>query len=275
MALREDINAAIAKANQSGYTAGGSAAANGINRQYQQQLLSGLTQLQSKYGSAEDTLSQQLGGAQNEGQDTLNQNAVTEQVDLRRILEQMANYGATNGGQLAGLNSQADATRQNSDNAVYSQRSADINSINDQLAQDESTGETDLQNLQAQTEQNRQNSLNALSSSGSSTPSLADVEKLIKGNGPNAAIHIIVSAYGAGTKQADSALADIGYQGLSFDEDGNPHILGTLADYATYGLNGGYMYDQNGNGHYITTINEYTQAKQKGYKTYPEVQGGS
>jgi hypothetical protein len=112
----------------------------------------------------------------------------------------------------------------------------------------------------AQTQQSYNNSQQAAAVKAATPPTQAQINSMTKGQGPVAAINNIVSAYGAGTQAADNALASVGYTGISFDANNQPHILNTLSDYATYGLNSGKMYDKNGFGHTISTIAEYNGA---------------
>lgn len=185
--LLQDIDDQINKLKAQGYaTAGGSDAVNAIGNQDTANVIDELSQLRNKnasqlgnyqtqldavpgkYQGTIDNLDQQISDNPAKYQPEYDSHAVQEQTDLRRAVENAANYGQLGGGALPQWQLQASATKQNADNSTESsqknemvnlqsqladtnrQKQQDIDSITNTISSLNDQGETDLQSLLSQ-----------------------------------------------------------------------------------------------------------------------------
>ena len=185
--LLQDIDDQINKLKAQGYaTAGGSDAVNAIGNQDTANIIDQLSQLRNKnasqlgnyntqldavpgkYQGTIDNLDQQISDNPAKYQPEYDTHAVQEQTDLRRAVENAANYGQLGGGALPQWQLQASATKQNADNSTASsqknemvnlqsqladtnrQKQQDIDSITNTISSLNDQGETDLQSLLSQ-----------------------------------------------------------------------------------------------------------------------------
>ena len=192
--LLQDIDSMLNKYRNSGFsTAGGSDAVNSIGSAETADLIDAANNMRNKYSSQLDSYQSQLNAIPNKYQtlvDTVNKNisdttakyqaaadslnqsldklpekyqpeydahAVQQQTDLRRAMEQAANYGQLGGGALPQWQLQASASKQNSDNTTSTNEGNERTSYNTQLAANDRQKTSDLTSLQNQiSEYNRQ-----------------------------------------------------------------------------------------------------------------------
>lgn len=189
--LLQDIDSQINQAKNNGFsTAGGSAAVNSIGNTYSANELDALNQLRSKYSSqlnsynnqlaavpakyqsTIDGLNQDISGLDSKYQPDYDSHALQEQVNLRKAMEDAANYGQLGGGALPQWELQANATKQTSDNTTSSnknneyvnlkgqldktnaQKQSDIDTITNTINSLGDQGESDLQSLLGQYSKN-------------------------------------------------------------------------------------------------------------------------
>jgi hypothetical protein len=239
------------------------------------------------------------------------QNAVTEQSNLKRALENAANYGQLGGGAYQQWQLDASGNRQNADTAVNANKASDLtnygNQINDltgKINTFNSNGQSDLATLlgksnsdyngavntqknseaaAAQAEYDKQAALQNAQivaeinhsggsggSGGSGTAAKAltqqQLNTAVKGMGPDNALNYLDQS-GLGGRASE-----IPYSGVMFDTSGQPHVLGTLDDYATAIANGwvvgGSMYNNYG-AHAVNSLNDYRSAISQGMTAKP------
>jgi hypothetical protein len=151
--------------------------------------------------------------------------------------------------------------------ALDAQTQAQANTqYNTDQALAEQQREFDQQQAAAQAQQNYTNSQQA---KAAAPPTLAQVNSTIKGQGPMAALNYLdQSGLGGYASQ-------IGYSGVMFDADGQPHVLKTLDDYAGAlagkWVTSGYMYNKYGS-HAVNSLKDYNSAVAQGMTAKPITQ---
>lgn len=163
MALLDDILAAAQKKNQ--YTTNtGDNNIDALGNRYNSDYNSGVNQLYTKYNTDLTDYNNQLAPIQQniaavpaKYQPQYDNNAVTEQTDLKRAKENAANYGQLGGGAFQQWQLDASGNRQNADSKVSANKNSDLQSYNNQLNDVNSkintlnsNGESDLASLISQ-----------------------------------------------------------------------------------------------------------------------------